>query len=36
MRGIVKKQHVFGTEVWHELSLDSLFNSAEFLNGAAD
>jgi twitching motility protein PilI len=33
---IVGKQHQLGTETWHELDLDQLFNSAEFLNGAAN
>jgi twitching motility protein PilI len=35
LRGVVKKQHNLGAETWHELDLDHLFNSAEFLNGAA-
>jgi twitching motility protein PilI len=35
LQGFVSKQHSFGTETWHELDLDQLFNSAEFLNGAA-
>jgi len=34
--GIVSKQHNLGSESWKELDLDQLFNSAEFLNGAAD
>lgn len=34
--GIVNRQHALGSENWHELSLDQLFNSAEFLNGAAE
>jgi twitching motility protein PilI len=34
--GFVSKQHDLGTESWKELNLDRLFNSAEFLNGAAD
>jgi len=33
---IVSKQHNLGSESWMELNLDQLFNSAEFLNGAAD
>ena len=33
--GIISKQHQTGSETWHELDLDRLFNSAEFLNGAA-
>lgn len=32
---VVSKQHNLGAETWHELDLDQLFNSAEFLNGAA-
>jgi twitching motility protein PilI len=32
---IISKQHQLGSETWHELDLDRLFNSAEFLNGAA-
>ncbi len=32
---VVSKQHRFGAEVWQELDLDQLFNTAEFLNGAA-
>ena len=35
LRGVVSKQHRLGSETWHELDLDRLFNSAEFLNGAA-
>jgi twitching motility protein PilI len=34
--GIVSKQHNLGSESWQELNLDQLFNSSEFLNGAAD
>jgi len=33
---IVSKQHTLGSETWQELNLDQLFNSTEFLNGAAD
>jgi hypothetical protein len=33
--GVISKQHQLGSETWHELDLDRLFNSAEFLNGAA-
>jgi twitching motility protein PilI len=36
LNGIVTKQHNLGAESWNELNLDQLFNSAEFLNGAAD
>ena len=32
---VVNKQHCFGAETWQELNLDRLFNTAEFLNGAA-
>jgi twitching motility protein PilI len=35
MRQVVSKRHQLGSETWHELDLDSLFNSVEFLNGAA-
>jgi twitching motility protein PilI len=31
----VSKLHHMGAESWHELNLDQLFNSPEFLNGAA-
>jgi twitching motility protein PilI len=33
--GIVSKQHNLGAETWQELNLEQLFNSAEFLHGAA-
>ncbi|MGH8034349.1 MAG: chemotaxis protein CheW [Lysobacterales bacterium] len=33
--GLVKRQHLLGTESWQELELDQLFKSTEFLNGAA-
>jgi twitching motility protein PilI len=36
LQKVVSKQHRLGTETWHELDLDKLFNAAEFLNGAAD
>jgi twitching motility protein PilI len=36
LRKVVCGRHQVGSEVWHELDLDRLFNSAEFLNGAAD
>jgi chemotaxis signal transduction protein len=35
MQAVVRKQHQLGSETWHELDLDRLFNSADFLNGAA-
>jgi len=36
LSGIVSKQHSLGSECWKELNLDQLFNSPEFLSGAAD
>lgn len=36
LSGIVSKQHSMGTEIWNEVDLDRLFNSVEFLNGAAE
>ena len=33
---LVSKKHQVGAETWHELDLDSLFSSQDFLNGAAD
>jgi len=36
LRGVVNQQHDIGAETWHELNLDNLFNSAEFLHGAAN
>ena len=35
LSSIVRKQHQLGAESWQELDLDQLFNSKEFLNGAA-
>ncbi len=35
LNGIVSRQYKMGSEAWHELNLDQLFNSTEFLNGAA-
>ncbi len=32
---LVHRKHQVGKEEWHELELDRLFNSQEFLNGAA-
>jgi twitching motility protein PilI len=32
---LVSRRHQVGTEVWHELDLDRLLNSADFLNGSA-
>ncbi len=32
---LVTRRHRSGAETWHELDLDRLFNSAEFLNGSA-
>ena len=36
LRQVVSKRHSLGSDSWHELDLDLLFNSAEFLNGAAN
>jgi twitching motility protein PilI len=36
MTGIVNRQYQLGSEFWHELDLNHLFNSTEFLNGAAN
>ena len=33
---LVSKKHQVGAETWHELDLDALFTSQDFLNGAAD
>jgi twitching motility protein PilI len=35
LRNLVHNQHLLGNELWQELDLDRLFNTAEFLNGAA-
>ena len=35
LKGLVSRQYVMGSEIWQELDLDQLFNSPEFLNGAA-
>jgi len=35
LRPLVRKQHHLGTESWHELDLDQLFKTTEFLNGSA-
>ena len=35
LRSVVGKRHALGSETWHELDLDKLFNTAEFLNGSA-
>jgi twitching motility protein PilI len=35
LRSVVGKRHSLGSETWHELDLDRLFNTAEFLNGSA-
>lgn len=34
LRGAVSRKHQLGAETWHELDLNKLFNTAEFLNGA--
>jgi len=36
IRSYVHKQYRSGNEVWQELDLDTLFSTAEFLNGAAN
>ncbi|HKJ17713.1 MAG TPA: chemotaxis protein CheW [Xanthomonadales bacterium] len=36
LSGLISKKHQVGSETWHELDLDQLFTSQEFLNGAAD
>lgn len=33
---LVSKKHKVGAETWHELEIDRLFESQEFLNGSAD
>ena len=33
---LVSKKHQIGAETWHELDLDALFSSQDFLYGAAD
>jgi twitching motility protein PilI len=35
LRSVVGKQYSLGSETWHELDLDRLFNMTEFLNGSA-
>ena len=35
MREFVHKQYRSGKDVWHELDLETLFSTTEFLNGAA-
>ena len=36
LQEVVSKQHQLGSEIWNELDLEHLFNSPEFLNGAAN
>ena len=36
LNGLVSKRHDLGSESWHELDLDRLFTTPEFLNGAAE
>jgi len=36
LSGIVSRQYHLGAETWQELNIDLLFNTTEFLNGAAD
>jgi chemotaxis signal transduction protein len=35
LKDFVHKQYRSGNDVWHELDLDTLFSTTEFLNGAA-
>jgi twitching motility protein PilI len=35
LKALVQKQYRSGKDVWQELDLDTLFSTAEFLNGAA-
>jgi len=35
LKGLVQNEHRLGSESWQELDLEQLFNSREFLNGAA-
>jgi twitching motility protein PilI len=35
LRRLVSRRHYVGTETWHVLDLERLFNAAEFLNGSA-
>ena len=35
LRSVVRHKHHVGSETWHELDLDQLFRSPEFINGAA-
>ena len=36
LNGVVSKRYDLGNESWHELDLDRLFTTPEFLNGAAE
>jgi twitching motility protein PilI len=36
LSGVVSRRHDLGSETWHELDLDRLFTTPEFLNGAAE
>lgn len=36
LNSLVAKKHKVGAETWHELDLDQLFSSQEFLNGASE
>ena len=36
LKWLVAKKHQVGAETWHELDLNQLFASQEFLNGAND
>jgi twitching motility protein PilI len=35
LRILVSRQHNMGSDTWQQMNLDNLFNSPEFLNGAA-
>lgn len=36
LHAVVRHKHQVGSETWHELDLDRLFRSPEFVNGAAN
>ena len=36
LHGVVSRRHDTGSESWHELDIDRLFTTPEFLNGATD
>ena len=35
LRGLVSRRHQVSAEMWHELNLERLFHSEEFLDGSA-